>query len=108
MGNNNLTDRSFWVNYWESKSGLISKVEQNTPFDEVFKEIISGSKINNAIELGGFPGYYSVYLKKFYNLSPTLLDYFIHRELLGKLLHYNDLLTEDVKVIEADLFAYKI
>jgi len=107
MINNNLTDRSFWVKYWDSKLGLILKVKLNYPFKDILKRIISEDNIRTAIELGGFPGYYSIYLKKFYNVDPTLLDYFIHRELAEKLLNYNDLSVDQIKIIEADLFAYE-
>jgi len=107
MINNNLTDRSFWVKYWDSKSGLILKVKLNYPFKDILKRIISEDKIQTAIELGGFPGYYSIYLKKFYNVKPTLLDYFIHRDLAEKLLVYNDLSVDQIEIIEADLFTYE-
>jgi len=106
MSNNYLTVRSLWANYWESKPELIFKIKLKYPFDSSLKKIVSENQIKTAIELGGFPGYYSIYLKKFYNISPTLLDYFVHRELLEKLLECNSLSNDDVEVIETDLFAY--
>ena len=106
MSNNNLTDRAFWAKYWESKVDLVTTVSQKYPFDKVLERINAEGNIKTAIELGGFPGYYAIYLKKYFGISPTLLDYFIHRELLEKLLAYNHLSATDVKIIETDLFEY--
>jgi SAM-dependent methyltransferase len=101
-----LTDRNFWVNFWESKEDLIFDVKANYVFGERLKEIAIENTYQTAIELGGFPGYYSVFLKKHLGLNVTLFDYFVHHELIDKLLIHNDLETSDIKVIEADLFTY--
>jgi SAM-dependent methyltransferase len=104
---NNLTDRSFWKAFWESRIGLIFKVKPNYVFGDILGKIIADKGIKNAIELGGFPGYYSIYLKKYQNLNTTLLDYFIHPELVNKLLAANDLKPGDINIVEADLFTYQ-
>ena len=63
---NELTDREFWKNYWESKTDLIVEIPKNHTFYQIINQITNQQKINTAIELGGFPGYYAVFLKKFY------------------------------------------
>ncbi len=108
MSNNNLTDRAFWAKYWESRIDLVTTVPKKYPFDKILHNIISTEDIKTAIELGGFPGYYAIYLKKFYNIAPTLLDYFIHHELLNKLLEHNNLSIDEVGVIETDLFKHEV
>jgi SAM-dependent methyltransferase len=101
---NNLTDRAFWKSFWESRKGLIFKLKPTYVFGDILAGIIKEKGVKNAIELGGFPGYYSIYLKKYQQLNTTLLDYFIHPELVNQLLSANDLKPGDINIVEADLF----
>ena len=101
---NNLTDRAFWKSFWESRIGLIFKLKPNYVFGDILGKIIAEKNAKTAIELGGFPGYYAIYLKKYKGLKTTLLDYFIHPGLVNQLLEANDLKEGDIGIIEADLF----
>jgi hypothetical protein len=103
---NLLTDRQFWVNYWESKTGLSVNIPANYLFHQQLAEIIHQRGVKTAIELGGFPGYYAVFLKRYFKLDVTLLDYFIHQPVTNSLLEANQLKESDVHIIETDLFAY--
>ena len=103
----NLTDRSFWKSFWESRKGLIFYIKSNYIFGDILAKLIAEKKIKTAIELGGFPGYYSIYLKKYQHLDTTLFDYFIHEGLINELLEKNGLKPGDINIIEADLFNYK-
>lgn len=103
----NLTDRSFWKSFWESRKNLIFYIKPNYVFGEMLAKLIAGKKIKNAIELGGFPGYYATYLRKYQQLDTTLFDYYIHEELINQLLEVNGLKPGDINIIEADLFTYK-
>ncbi len=105
--NNQLTDNNFWKNFWESKKNLIFKVNYNYTFAPLLRKIINDRKIKTVIELGGFPGYYSVFLKKFFSLNATLFDYFIHPQIIRELLVFNQLSITDIDIIEADLFNYQ-
>ncbi|MBK0382253.1 class I SAM-dependent methyltransferase [Pedobacter sp. SD-b] len=104
---NNLTDRTFWKNFWESKKGLIFKVKPDYTFSAILGKLIKERNLKTAIELGGFPGYYSTFLKRYFDLKVTLFDYFIHQKIIDELLVFNDLKTEDIEIIEADLFTYQ-
>ncbi|MGY3055043.1 SAM-dependent methyltransferase [Pedobacter sp. UYEF25] len=104
---NLLTDRQFWVNYWESKRGLAIKLPYNYLFHRQLAQVIKENKIESAIELGGFPGYYAVFLKKYFQLEVTLLDYFVHPPVINQLLEKNGLSAKDIKIIETDLFNYQ-
>src|ERR1700741_4362678 len=106
MGNE-LTDRAFWANYWESKKGLAFKVPANYTFHKLLKLIVSENKIGTAVELGGFPGYYAIFLKKYFGLKTTLFDYYVHQGVLEEVLSANDLPKKDVEVIEGDLFNFQ-
>jgi len=103
----NLTDRSFWKSFWESKKDIIFFLKPNYVFGDILAKLITEKNIKNAIELGGFPGYYAAYLKKYQGLDTTLFDYFIYERLINQLLEKNGLKPGDVNIIEADLFEYK-
>ena len=101
---NLLTDRQFWVDYWESKTGLSVNIPADYLFHKELASIISTQNVKTAIELGGFPGYYAVFLKKYFKLDVTLLDYFVHQPVTNALLQANNLKESDVHIIETDLF----
>jgi SAM-dependent methyltransferase len=103
---NLLTDREFWVKYWESKTDLSVVIPANYLFHRQLAEIIKNNNVKTAIELGGFPGYYAVFLKKYFKLDVTLLDYFVHQPITSKLLVTNELGEKDIRIIETDLFNY--
>lgn len=103
----NLTDRAFWKAFWESRKNLIFYIKPNYVFGDILAKLIAEKNIKTAIELGGFPGYYATYLKKYQHLDTTLFDYFIHEELINQLLDKNGLKPGDINIIEADLFEYK-
>jgi trans-aconitate methyltransferase len=104
---NLLTDRDFWVKYWESKTDLSVVIPENYLFHRQLADIVNKENVKNAIELGGFPGYYAVFLKKYLKLDVTLLDYFVHQPITEQLLKANGLAANDIKIIETDLFKYQ-
>jgi len=104
---NNLTDRSFWKAFWESRLGLIFSIKRDYIFGDILGKLKADKGYQTAIELGGFPGYYAIYLKKYENMDTTLFDYFIHLGLINELLKKNGLKENDIKIIEADLFTYQ-
>jgi SAM-dependent methyltransferase len=104
----NLTDRAFWKAFWESRKGLIFQLKPDYVFGDILGKLIKEKNVKSAIELGGFPGYYATFLKKYYGTDTTLFDYFIHEGLINQLLETNGLKPGDIHVIEADLFEYKV
>jgi SAM-dependent methyltransferase len=103
----NLTDRAFWKSFWESKKDLIFYIKPDYVFGDILAKLIVENGVKTAIELGGFPGYYAIYLKKYRQLDTTLFDYYVHEGLIKQLLEKNGLTEGDVNIIEADLFNYK-
>ncbi|MES2651534.1 MAG: class I SAM-dependent methyltransferase [Bacteroidota bacterium] len=103
---NLLTDREFWVKYWESKTDLSVVIPENYLFHRQLADLVNKNKIKTAIELGGFPGYYAVFLKKYLKLEVTLLDYFVHTPITEELLRTNGLAMDAIQIIETDLFNY--
>ncbi|MGV8877525.1 MAG: class I SAM-dependent methyltransferase [Sphingobacteriaceae bacterium] len=105
MGNE-LTDKAFWTHYWESKKGLAIAINEQYTFHKILKTLVEERKIHSAIELGGFPGYYAVFLRKYLRLQTTIFDFFIHPGLLNAVLKANQLDEGSIDVIEGDLFNY--
>jgi trans-aconitate methyltransferase len=104
---NELTDRKFWANYWESKKDLAFNVPANYTFHQLFKKLMGNKPVKSAIELGGFPGYYAIFLKKYFGLNTSLFDFYVHQPILKEVLAANALTENDVQVIEGDLFKYQ-
>lgn len=104
---NELTDKAFWANYWESKKDLAFTVPANYTFHKLLKQIADEYKPLSAIELGGFPGYYAIFLKKYFGLETTLFDFYVHGPTLKKVLSANNLTENDVDVVEGDLFNHQ-
>jgi SAM-dependent methyltransferase len=105
MKNNDLlTEQKFWEDYWNNKRDeLIINVEDKGYFQQELDKIISDSNIKSVLELGGFPGTYSVYLKKKYNLDTSVLDYYINQQIVNELLEVNNLQKNSIDLIEDDL-----
>lgn len=103
---NNLTDRQFWLNYWENKTGLIFNIPDSYPFLSLLQQLINNNRIESLLEIGGFPGYYSAWVKKKTSIEVTLLDFVIHRQLVHQLEAVNNIKKGGINIAEADLFKY--
>ena len=101
---NELTDKAFWANYWESKKDVAFTVPAKYTFHKLLQQVVSKNKTGSAIELGGFPGYYAIFLHKYFGLRSTIFDFYIHKPVLKQVLDANQLTENDVDVIEGDLF----
>ena len=102
----NLTDKAFWIHYWELKTDIFKKINANYVFHDIFKSIMERSKIENVLEIGGFPGFFSVFITKYYHVKSTIVDLVIHKPIIAKLLAVNDLKEDAIETIETDLFEY--
>ena len=105
--NNQLTSRQFWLDYWESKEGLVFEVPDNYPFVKLLAKITKQNNIKNLLEIGGFPGYFSVWAKRHLQIDATLLDFVVHSKILNDLEAANKIVIGSTEVIEADLFNYQ-
>lgn len=104
---NDLTDKNFWANYWESKQDLAFVVPPKHTFHQIFRSLIESKSIKSAIELGGFPGYYAIFLKKYFNVDTTLFDFYIHPKIMQEVFAANGLDANSINVVEGDLFKYE-
>jgi len=100
---NNLTDKDFWADGWKDFNP--SKVPNKTFFTKYIpKEVIDKS---NFIEIGGFPGTYSVYFYQQFGLDATLLDFYIDEHIIEQVEEINHLPKATIHCIEADFFTFK-
>ena len=106
MSTTQLTDRQFWFDYWESKSGLAFEVGAQYPFIHDLDTLIQKNDIRTLLEIGGFPGYFSVWAARHRQVEATLFDFVIHPRILHELEAANQLPIHTIKIIEADLFQF--
>ncbi|MCU0468840.1 MAG: class I SAM-dependent methyltransferase [Arcicella sp.] len=103
---NELTTRQFWIDYWESKENLVFEVPNNYPFVRLLEKLVEQNNSKTLLEIGGFPGYFSVWAKRHLHINATLLDFVVHTKILNDLETKNNLKTNSIEVIEVDLFNY--
>ena len=99
---NNLTDRSFWKEYW--KNYQYKRVGSKTIFDNYFPKGILSMQGKSSIEIGGFTGMMSIYFKKKYGLNPSLVDFYIDMDIIRQLEQVNGVDMNTINCIESDFF----
>lgn len=105
MSKDLFTEKEFWLQYWESKREEILKLHsENTVLHLLLDELVEKTEVKSAIELGGFPGEFSIFLHKKHQISTTLLDYYINDELFFELLELHDIKDQKaIGLMEFDL-----
>lgn len=101
-----FTDKEFWAEYWNSKDNLITNISPNYLFSDLFAKLYKNNKITNAIEIGGFPGFFSIYLAKYYNTNVSLVDLIVIPEIIRKLEHKNGIANISLQAFEADIYHF--
>lgn len=100
---NNLTDRSFWKEYWSNY--IYEKVPARSEFDDYFPEGMSQGNGRTCIEIGGFPGTMSLYFRRL-GYRPTLLDFYVDPTIINGLEESNGFCKGEVEYVESDFFAF--
>lgn len=99
-----LTSEEYWSEYWHSKSdSLICEVPEKYLFSDIIEQYLPKGRGCSFLEIGGFPGYFSVFFKKYFGCQVTLLDYYIDKQIVADLCHKNNI-PPDIALIEGDLF----
>ena len=101
-----LTTRDFWTNYWNSKDA-IKIINHDFSFHGIFREYLTGKPYHAMIEVGGYPGHYAVFFRKFWHLKTTILDYVIKPQIISRLAKVNGLTIKDLDIIKSDFFTYQ-
>ena len=100
------TSRDFWRGYWQAKGPLATVIPERFPLTEILDDVLRRHRIRTSLELGGFPGHYSLWLQKHRGVAAELLDFVIDRQQFAALLAKNDLAPDAVRTIEGDLFTH--
>lgn len=101
----NLTNEDFWKTYWVTKN-LEKKISRRYLFSGLYKDIVSSNSVNTALEIGGFPGVYSIYLKKYLHVEAAFADIVFHEELLRKLEKINE--VGRIEAYKGDIFTLQL
>lgn len=99
---NKITDRKFWQDYWR---GYQPKLITTIPFQDIFESFPNGNQ--TFIEIGGFPGNFSIYFRKFKKYQVTMLDYFVDYQIINQVLKINSLDQKEIKIIETDFLNFQ-
>lgn len=107
MSDFKLSSQGDWRKHW-GKHELVRVIPENFSWHDSLKKAaneIDGTRCS--IELGGFPGNFSVYLKKYCGFDVALIDYLVDHNVINQLFAINGLKAEnDVTVIDADVFSF--
>jgi SAM-dependent methyltransferase len=97
---NNYTQEDDWQLHWTNfKPYVVTK----SNLEGLCKDFpING----NFIEIGGFPGVFSIYFKKQFSYNVYLLDYIIIPEILQEMERVNNLPKGSINQIKTDFFNY--
>lgn len=102
-----LSTREDWLSHWQH-SDLIRLIPEKFSYEDELKQVVAmlGGHCK-AIELGGYPGNFSIYLTKYCGANATLLDFIVDRQVIERLLKINDLPSNAITLVEADVFSYQ-
>lgn len=102
MNTTNLTGDAFWEKYWRDKESAFNLVvADNYLYADVIQTYIPKG-INSFMEIGGFPGYFSVLFKKLYGVEAKLCDTYIDERAINALCKANHI--DSIKAIKEDIF----
>ncbi|MBP6755855.1 MAG: methyltransferase domain-containing protein [Bacteroidia bacterium] len=104
MSKDTFTEKATWEKYWETYCPDV--ITNENQFRSLFERIKDGNNNQKFIEIGGFPGSFSIYFSKFKKYKATLLDYFISEKVINGLFEKNGIKREEIEIIETDFFSY--
>jgi SAM-dependent methyltransferase len=98
-----LTDTAHWSEYWKSRRPEV--VPEQWYYADLMRRAVAERGYSSFLELGGFPGAFAVYARRFLGFTDVgLLDAFVDHDHLADVLLVNGLAESDVEVYEGDLF----
>lgn len=102
-----MADTAYWSEYWKSRRPV--SLTAKWYYADLLRQTIGGRGYRSFLELGGFPGSFAVYARRFLGFGDVaLLDAFVDRSHLAGVLRANGLDEEDLDVYEGDMFAVEL
>jgi SAM-dependent methyltransferase len=98
-----LTDTAHWSAYWKSRQP--ERILEDWYYADLLRRVVSGRGYSSLLELGGFPGSFAVYARRYLGFTRVaLLDAFVDHDHLNAVLEVNRLESGDIDVHEGDMF----
>jgi SAM-dependent methyltransferase len=98
-----LTDATHWAAYWDTRSP--QQVPEDWYYGDLLRRIVDGRGYTSMVELGGFPGLFAIYARRYLGFTDVaLVDTFVDRKHLGRTLDANGLKEGDIDVVVGDVF----
>lgn len=102
-----LTDTAHWTAYWASRRP--EPIPEHWYYADLLRRVAAGRGYSSFLELGGFPGSFAVYARRYLGFDDVaLLDAFVDRGHLDNVLQVNGLAEDDVEVYEGDMFDFEL
>jgi len=101
MGNNHLSDKQYWENYWNQYQNI--DIPEKVVFAPFVPQLIKGKSF---IEIGGFPGTFAAYFFQQGIFDVTILDFCIQESIVRSVEQKNHLPEKTIQCIECDFFTF--
>jgi SAM-dependent methyltransferase len=98
--NEKYTQKEDWQLHWSNFKPI---VVTKSNLEDLCKDL---PECGSFIEIGGFPGFYSVFFKKTFNYDVHLLDYIVIPEIIHEMEKINNIPLGSINVINADFFSF--
>ena len=90
-----LTDTAHWAAYWRSRKA--ERVPERWYYADLLRTMVGGRGYSSLLELGGFPGLFGVYARRYLGFTDiALLDTFVDHDHLADVLKENGLRASDI------------
>ncbi len=102
-----LTDAAHWAAYWRTKQP--ERISADWYYGDLLRSVVAGRGYTSLLELGGFPGYFAVYARRYLDFRDVaLVDRFVDRPHMQAVLAENGLGSGDIDVHEGDIFEVEV
>jgi SAM-dependent methyltransferase len=102
-----LTDTAHWSAYWRSRKP--ERIPKNWYYADLLRRVAAGRGYSSMLELGGFPGSFAVYARRYLGFTDVaLLDAFVDEAYLEATLDVNGLAAGDIDVFKGDMFEVEL
>jgi SAM-dependent methyltransferase len=107
MSEEALTDAAHWSAYWRTRRP--ERIPENWYYADLLRHVVAGRGYSSLLELGGFPGSFGVYARRYLGFtSVALLDEFVDQGHLDAVRDVNELEADDIDVFEGDMFELEL
>lgn len=101
-----LTELEFWDRYWSAKKDIgCTVIPRRYLFTDVLLRLFSFNREGRFLEIGGFPGFYSIWFSKYLGYQASLIDIYIKPGIVDSLIRVNA--TAPITMIQSDIFRFE-